>query len=142
MFVLDTNVISESFRPHPDPRVAAWMDAAIPADMFVSAPSKAELLVGLAYMPGGRRKAEFGSVIGAFFSRWLKTPVLPFGTLEAEAYAKIVADRRRVGRPVAEFDAQIAAIAKTRGFAVVTRNARDFEHCGIQVIDPWSDPPA
>ena len=45
-------------------------------------------------------------------------------------------------RPVAEFDAQIAAIAKTRGFAVVTRNARDFEHCGIQVIDPWSDPPA
>jgi len=137
MFVLDTNVISESFRPRPDPGVAAWMSAVIPENIFVTSPSKAELLLGLAYMPAGRRKAEFGLVIGAFFSRWLKTPVLPFGTLEAEAYAGIVADRRRIGRPVAQFDAQIAAITKTRGFAIVTRNVRDFEHCGVEIINPW-----
>jgi predicted nucleic acid-binding protein len=142
MFVLDTNVISESFRPRPDPGVAVWMDTAIPENIFVTAPSKAELLVGLAYMPEGRRKADFGSVIGAFFSNWLKTPVLSFGTLEAETYARIVADRRRMGRPVAQFDAQIAAITKTRGFSIVTRNVRDFEHCGIQIIDPWSGSPA
>lgn len=137
MFVLDTNVISESFRPQPDPRVVAWMGAAMPSKVFVTAPSKAELLVGLAYMPDGRRKAEFGLVIGAFFDHWLKTAILPFGTLEAESYAEIVAHRRRVGRPVTEFDAQIAAIAKTRGFAVVTRNVADFEHCGIEIVNPW-----
>lgn len=137
MFVLDTNVISESFRPRPDPRVVAWMDARKQPGLFVTAPTKAELLVGLACMPDGRRKAEFGLVIGEFFSRRLRTPVLPFGTLEAETYAEIVAYRRRLGRPVAEFDAQIAAIARTRGFVIATRNVRDFEHCGIEIVDPW-----
>jgi predicted nucleic acid-binding protein len=138
MFILDTNIISETFRSRPDPNVAAWMGSLVAAEVYVTAPSKAELLVGLAFMPDGRRRAALGTVIETFFLKWLQTPVLAFGSMEAEAYAEMVAGRRRLGRPISAFDAQIAAIARIRDFAVVTRNVRDFEHCGIEVINPWN----
>ena len=40
--------------------------------------------------------------------------------------------------PIAMADAQIAAIARSRGAVLMTRNARDFEECGINVVNPWA----
>lgn len=137
MFVLDTNVISETFKSSPDVGVASWMEGSIAERTYVTALTKAELLVGLGRMPEGRRKAGLGEVIGAFFGTWLKTPVLSFGSREAEFYAKIVTHRRGRGLPVGEFDAQIAAIARSHGFAVVTRNVADFAHSGVEIVNPW-----
>ncbi|WP_419163336.1 hypothetical protein [Candidatus Palauibacter sp.] len=54
------------------------------------------------------------------------------------AYADIASRRRSAGRPVAPPDCQIAAIARSRAMAVATRNVRDFENMGIEVVDPWS----
>jgi predicted nucleic acid-binding protein len=65
--------------------------------------------------------------------------ILPFDSDAAAAFAEISADRRRAGRPISQFDAQIAAIARSRGAAVATRNIRDFEGCGIALIDPWAN---
>ncbi|MBZ9964349.1 type II toxin-antitoxin system VapC family toxin [Mesorhizobium sp. BR1-1-2] len=137
MFVLDTNVVSETFKPLPDAGVAAWMDSPSAIRSHITAMTKAELLLGLAYMPDGKRKTALGSVIGAFFTTWLKTPVLAFGDREAEAYAEIVSRRRFLGRPIREFDAQIASVARSRGFAVVTRNVADFADCGVKIVNPW-----
>jgi len=55
-------------------------------------------------------------------------------------FAKIAATRRRLGRPITQFDAQVAAIARSRGAAVATRNTSDFDHCGVTVVNPWSGP--
>ncbi len=63
--------------------------------------------------------------------------VLPFDSGAARAYAGIAAARRRMGRPISQADGQITAIARFRGMAVATRNIRDFEDTGIDVIDPW-----
>ncbi|HNB47181.1 MAG TPA: VapC toxin family PIN domain ribonuclease, partial [Burkholderiaceae bacterium] len=65
--------------------------------------------------------------------------LLPFDSPAAMAYAEIVAARRAAGRPISQFDAQIAAIAFSRNVAVVTRNVADFEGCGVEVVNPWSD---
>ncbi len=137
MFVLDTNVISEIFKPVPDAGVAAWMDSSFSIRSYVTAMTKAELLLGLANMQDGKRKAALGDVIGAFFTTLLKTPVLAFGDREAEAYAEIVSKRRFLGHPIHEFDAQIASVARSHGFAVVTRNVADFADCGINIVNPW-----
>ncbi|MBZ9996612.1 type II toxin-antitoxin system VapC family toxin [Mesorhizobium sp. BH1-1-4] len=137
MFVLDTNVISEIFKPIPDAGVAAWMDSSFSIHSYLTAMTKAELLLGLASMPGGKRKAALGDVIGAFFAIWLKTPVLAFGDREAEIYAEIVSKRRFLGHPIHEFDAQIASVARSHGFTVVTRNVADFADCGINIVNPW-----
>ena len=64
--------------------------------------------------------------------------LLPFDSPAAVAFAEIVADRRHAGRPISQADAQIAAIARSRGATLATRNVLDFEECGIEVINPWS----
>jgi hypothetical protein len=50
--------------------------------------------------------------------------------------------RRAMGRPISQPDAMIVAIAQSHHAAVATCNAADFDHCGTQVIDPWSEPDA
>ena len=63
--------------------------------------------------------------------------ILPFDSAAARAYAEIAAARRAAGRPVSHPDNQIAAIARSHGMAVATRNIRDFEDMGIALINPW-----
>ena len=64
--------------------------------------------------------------------------VLPFDSEAARAYADIAAARRSSRRPVPPADCQIAAIARSRGMAMATRNVRDFEDIDIEVVDPWA----
>jgi predicted nucleic acid-binding protein len=60
-----------------------------------------------------------------------------FDRAAASAYADIDARRLAFGRPISQFDCQIAAIARARDAAVATRNTGDYEGCGIDVINPW-----
>lgn len=62
--------------------------------------------------------------------------VFAFGSATAKSCAAIAAQRKATGRPIAEADCQIAAIARTHGAVVATRNIRDFGGCGIEMIDP------
>jgi predicted nucleic acid-binding protein len=138
MYVLDTNVVSEIFRAIPDPNVEAWLETSDPSKLYVTAITKAEFLTGLVRMPDGRRKQFLHVAIHAFFENRMKTPILAFDSREAEYFAEIVAGRYRRGLPIGEFDAQIAAIARSYAFAIVTRNVADFDHCGIEIVNPWA----
>ena len=139
MYVLDTNVVSELMRPVPAPAVEAWV-AGWPAEsLFFSAIGEAELRYGVAIMPEGRRRNQVGAEVEAVLSEDFEDRVLPFDSRAARAYAEIAAARRGAGRPAAQADCQIAAIARARSMAVATRNVRHFEHMGIDVIDPWEE---
>lgn len=137
MLILDTNVVSELFRQQPDTQVDIWFKAVSPSGLFVTAVSKTESLVGLAMMPEGKRKQLLHTIMYSFFEERLQNPILVFGGREAEFFAELVSHRRSIGRPIGEFDAQIAAIARSNSFAVVTRNVRDFEDCNIEIVNPW-----
>ncbi len=137
MIVLDTNVISEAFKPQANARVGVWLARLDPKDVFTTAVSQAELYTGLAILPDGERKRALAEVIDMFFASILQTRPLAFGEQEALEFARIHAHRRRLGRPIADFDGQIAATARVREFAVATRNTSDFEHCGIKLVNPW-----
>ena len=141
MFILDTNVASELMRPEPAAAVTAWIDERDAQDMYLTAVSEAELLYGVAILPTGKRR----NALAAAMTRWLHLGfgerILPFDSAAARAYAEIAAGRRHAGRPIGEVDCQIAAISRSRGAALVTRNVRDFEGTGLDVIDPWSADP-
>jgi len=64
--------------------------------------------------------------------------ILPFDSAAARAYAEIASGRRRAGRPIGEADCQIAAISRSRGAVLVTRNVRDFESTDVELVDPWT----
>ena len=138
MVVIDTNVVSELMRLTPDPAVMAWFSVQDSAELYLTAVTEAELRVGAAILPAGRRRDRLAAEVDAVVREDFAGRVLPFDSAAAKAYAAIAAARRSLGRPILEADCQIAAIARATDAAVATRNSADFEHCGIALIDPWT----
>lgn len=137
MIVLDTNVVSEAFRPDAALSVKMWYASQQVRDLYACTPVMAELRYGIEKMAQGARRADFmrryGAIKGQFSSR-----ILAFNLRAAEAFAEIVVAREQAGAPIATMDAEIAAIARSNGASVATRNLSDFEGCGVRLIDPWA----
>ncbi len=138
MIVLDTNVLSEILRPQPEPKVLAWLSAQPEASLFITTITRGELLYGVHLLPKGRRRDALQRAVTAVFDEDFNHRTLPFDNHSADAYAEIASTRRTKGRPISQFDAMIAACARSRGASVATRNTRDFTGCGIQLINPWT----
>ena len=138
MFLLDTNVVSELLRPSPESVVETWVGGRRATDLYFSAIGEAELRYGVAILPLGRRQTALASAIEAILREDFVDRILPFDSDAAREYADIAAARRSAGRIVAPADCQIAAIARSRGMAVATRNVRDFEGIEVEVVDPWT----
>ena len=94
--------------------------------------------IGAAILPVGRRRETLVLDIERMLRDAIENRVLPFDSEAAGAYADIAAARRSSGRPVPPANCQIAAIARSRGMAMATRNVRDFEDIDIEVVDPWA----
>jgi predicted nucleic acid-binding protein len=139
MIVLDTNVLSELLRPAPEARVLAWLEDQPPASLFTSAVTQGEILYGIRLLPDGQRRRKLWDAAVAIFNEDFAGRVLSFDGDAAGAYAEIGASRRAAGRPISQFDATIAAITRSRGASLATRNAKDFEGCGIDVVNPWAE---
>jgi predicted nucleic acid-binding protein len=89
MILLDTNVISEPWKPVPDGAVVAWMDAQVLETLFLSAITIAELRFGIAAMPLGKRQTILrdrleGEVLPLFAER-----ILPFGVATSQFYSSL-----------------------------------------------------
>lgn len=138
MFLIDTNVISELMRATPAPSVLKWFSTQDPSTLYLSAVTEAELRTGIAVLPAGRRREGLRAALDAMIAEDFEGRVLPFDTDAAKTYAEIAATRRAAGRPISDADCQIAAIARAKGAPVVTRNMRDFDGCGIPLINPWA----
>ena len=136
MIIVDTNVVAELMRPEPNELVRRW-SLALPSDeSYTTAITLAEILCGIERLPAGRRKDLLRTTATDVFATF-GARVLPFDADAAAHYPLIVEGRDRLGRPIDGFDAQIASICRVGRAALATRNVKDFEHTGIEVIDPW-----
>jgi predicted nucleic acid-binding protein len=138
MIILDTNVLSESLRPVPDGRVVQWMSDLSAGAVCTTSICRSELMYGVRVLPEGRRRDRLFVNIESIFDVVLAGRVLSFDSDAADAFALIASERRAAGRPISQNDAMIAAIARSRGASLATRNSKDFQGCGIELIDPWS----
>ena len=138
MIVLDTNVLSETLRSEPDPRVIEWFRAQRRAALFTTTITRAEILYGLGLLADGARKEALSAAIQAIFDEDFAGRLLSFDSDAADLYATIAVSRKNAGRQISQFDAMIAAVARSAGATLATRNVKDFVDCGIAVIDPWS----
>jgi predicted nucleic acid-binding protein len=138
MIILDTNVISELIDEVPAEAVARWFVQTPIEDMYTTTITEAEIFYGLARLPIGKRKRDLEAVLERLFRLRFRGRVLPFDSAAARNFGDVVLVRKRQGRSYHYADAQIAAIAKSCGAAIATRNGIDFDHCGVKVIDPWT----
>jgi len=137
MVLLDTNVISEILKPQPAGSVLGWLSTFARSQVFTTSVTQAEILYGVALLPPGQKRNRLLKAVHEVFSEVLGERILAFDTTCAPAYAEIAANRRSLGRPISQLDAQIGAIALTHGLRLATRNTCDFEECGILLVNPW-----
>jgi|SRR5579859_6916231 len=138
MTILDTNVVSEMMRSVPDPSVLRWFANLTTDDAHVTAVTLAEILLGIELLPVGKRKEVLRAGAERTFAVFAGR-VLAFDEKAAPAFSSISSTRRKQGKPISQFDAQIAAIARAHNAVLATRNTADFEGCGLRVINPWGE---
>ena len=138
MIILDTNIVSELMRQSPARTVADWSLSQDARDLFTTSVTLAEVRYGIERLPDGQRKAQLRAKAADIFFA-LADKVLPFDARAALRYATLMADRGRAGQPMAGFDAQIAAICLSYSAALATRNLKDFQQTGLDLINPWQE---
>jgi len=139
MIVLDTNVLSETLRPVPEPSVLDWLANQPRASLFITTITRGEILYGIRLLSDGKRRRGLWDAAKKIFDEDFADQVLSFDGDAADMYAEIAASRRTAGKPISQFDAMIVAMARSRGAGLATRNVKDFENCGVDVVNPWTD---
>ena len=135
MIILDTNVLSDVMRNRAP--VLAWLVEQERDDLRLAATTVTEIVYGLERLPAGRRRDLLSSDWAALLSTW-SDRVLPVSLAVSHEAGVILAEREGQGRPISLADAQIAATARARRAALATRNTKDFEGLGIDLVDPWA----
>lgn len=131
-FVLDTNAVSETRKPRPNPGLLAWLYAQDPAHLFITTVTLAEVWHGFHRLPPNH--ADYGSIKRFATDLPRKYRVLNFDTRAAALWGELTA---RANGPLPLRDSLIAAIVRSRGGRIVTRDTAPFERLGCKVVDPW-----
>ena len=132
-YLVDTNVLSETTRPHPKPGVIEWLRAH-EQDIAVNPIVLGELWYGIRLLAPGRRRDTL--------DRWFDEVVRRIHCVPLDAgtglrWAELLARLRARSRSMPVKDSLIAATALAHGMAVATRNRRDFESAGVEIVDPF-----
>ena len=137
--LLETNVLSELMRAQPAPEVLDWFARQQAASFFVCAITRAEILLGIALLPAGKRRDKLAETAEQMFAEDFAGRCLPFDDACATEYAVCVAARTHQGRAISTEDAQIASVAVVHGLSLATRNDKDFKGIhGLTVLNPWA----
>jgi predicted nucleic acid-binding protein len=137
LILLDTNVVSETWRPQPSPAVLTWLDGQARETLYICTPVLAELRFGAERLPPGARKDRLNARIDRLEAEGFKDRILTFDVAAAFAFGRIGAQRERAGRRMEPMDALIGAIALTHGLTLATRDTADFADIGLDVINPF-----
>ena len=133
-YLLDTDVVSELSKPAPHPAIVTFLDTE--DDLWLSVIVLEELSLGVQLLPEGRRRDGLRKWLSQLLSNFVER-VLPIDKPEAQQAAALQARAHRSGKGLQLADALIAGTAMTHELTVATRNLRNFEGLGINVVDPW-----
>lgn len=137
MILIDTNIISEAMRIAPSKNVLAWLDHHGPLGLFLSTISIAEITYGLRCLPEGNRRKDLESRFVKLVKDGFAYRTLVFDEECARAYGSIMGARKNQGLPMSVLDGQIAAVASANGYTLATRNTKDFQSCGLDLVNPF-----
>jgi len=137
MIIVDTNVVAEMMRASPAQEVVSWLNDQDAATLFLTTITIGEIGYGLEILPCGKRRLQLEQGFERVVAEAFAGRILAFDEEAARHYGVVMGRRKEIGRPLGVLDGQIASIARASGFAVATRNARDFDEVGVEVINPF-----
>ena len=132
MYLLDTNVVSELRRQRPQGAVLAWLHAVEDAHLHLATVTLGEIQAGIELTreqdPGKARELEtWLDQVSQSFN------ILPMDGPAFRCWARLI---HRQSDTLYE-DAMIAAVATVHQLTVVTRNTRDFDRFGVELLNPF-----
>ncbi len=134
-YLLDTNVLSELFKKHPEPKVSNWLRGADQASLYLSVLTVGEIRKGIEKMEHGSRKTKLVQFLEKDIPIQFEERILPVDLKVAEVWGLLEA---QANRPLPTVDAFLAATAITHNLTLVTRNTQDFSFTGLKLLNPWS----
>lgn len=137
MIILDTNVVSETFRPSPSRSVLEWLDANAPETLFLTSIVLAELRLDIALLPDSRCRHGLEEILETVLLPRFRGRILPFDDDASSDFAWLQSTAHAEGRTLPTMDGLIGAICRSHDFALATRNIDDFARTGIALINPW-----
>jgi predicted nucleic acid-binding protein len=132
-FLVDADVLSEATKPRPAPHVLNWLRDHDP-DLVVNPIIIGELEYGILLLPAGRRRKK---LLDWFTAGIQRLNVIEIDASTATTWATLLAALKRKGRAMPIKDSLIAATAKQHGLTIATRNASDYRHAGVTVVNPF-----
>lgn len=137
-FVLDTNVISELIKRHPNPGLTVWLEEVDEDRTFLSVITLTELRYGIDRLPSGKRRRRLEEWATHDLPVRFEGRILAVDSAIADRCGRVIARSEAVGRRMEVMDAFIAATAVIHGLIVVTHNVSHFEPILKDVLDPWT----
>ncbi|CAN5908604.1 type II toxin-antitoxin system VapC family toxin [soil metagenome] len=138
-FLLDTNVVSEWAEPRPSGDVVVWLSDVDEDRVFLSVATLAEIRYGVDRMPGGQRRDRLAAWLVDDLPARFEHRILDIDPGVADAWGVVMARGQISGRTIGVMDAFFAATALRYALTLVTRNVADFDHLGVELLNPWTD---
>ena len=133
-YLLDTNILSELVRPKPAKTVLTWFDNIPSEALYISVLTLGEIRKDIEQMADGVSREKLRRWLEHDLVTWFDKRALPINVAVADSWGRLVA---QVGRPVPSIDSLLAATALHYELRLVTRNVKNFNYPGLDVVNPW-----
>jgi predicted nucleic acid-binding protein len=133
VYLLDTNIVSETRKPKPHAGVMAFLRDAGERNLHISAITLGEIQAGIEItrQQDADKAKEIEAWADQLASVW---NILPMDATACRVWAKLMHRRSET----LAIDGMIAATALVHDLQVVTRNVRDFQTFGLGVFNPYT----
>ena len=139
-YLIDTNVASQPIRPKPNPDVVSWLESVPDEALHLSVLSIGEMRDGVERLKDSPKKRERLRVwLEQEVPDWFEGRILPVDTAVADRWGRLISEGRAIGKPLPAVESLLAATALVHGLRLVTRNTKNFDVAGLEVINPWGD---
>lgn len=136
IYILDTNIISELIKPNPDINVLSWIKKISEDKLYICVLTLGELQAGIENLPISKKRndliAWFVDIQDSF-----QDQILPINTTTAIKWGDLKSKLKKTGWNLPVIDGLLAACALDNSAILVTRNIKDFEHTGVELLNPW-----
>lgn len=132
MYLLDTNIISESVKTPPNAGVRNWLSEAPPHELYISVLSLGEVRRGVEKLNIGHRKNRLLMWLEHELPQWFGSNIISIDKAICERWGYLTATLS-----LPPIDSLLAATALVHNLKMVTRNEKDFKIEGLEVINPF-----